>query len=91
MFGISKKILITTKRSEIFVIRRSQNKLIKSFCKDCEREVFMLTLDEAVDETGSSVRELIRLIDAGAVHSVETESGHLLVCRNSLKLDGEIG
>ncbi len=59
------------------------------FCKDCGREVFMLTLDEAVNETGSSVRELIRHIDKGAVHSMETESGHLFVCSNSIKCDGE--
>jgi len=45
----------------------------------------MLTLDEAVGFAAQHTRELIRRIDAGEVHALETGSGHLLVCRNSLE------
>jgi hypothetical protein len=81
----SKKIFITTKTSEIFIIRRGRRKLIHVFCPDCKREVEMLLLDEAVSFSAQNTRELIRRIDAGEIHALETGSGHLLVCQNSLE------
>lgn len=57
---------------------------ISGFCADCATEVKLLTLDEAVSFSAYRARELIRQIERGAVHVVETASGHLLVCRNSL-------
>ena len=83
----SKKIFITTKTSEIFIIRRGRRKLIRVFCHGCEREVEMLTFDEAVSFSAQNTRELIRRIDSGLVHSIETASGHLLVCKQSLEED----
>ncbi len=47
----------------------------------------MLSLDDAVDFSRLPVRELIRQTESGAVHAIETASGHLLVCQNSLKDD----
>ena len=80
----SKKIFITTKTSEIFIVRRGRGKGIRVFCRECRAEVEMLSLDEAVSISTQNTRELISRIDAGAVHSIETGSGHLLVCQNSL-------
>ena len=86
MAEISKKILITTKTSEIFIIRRGRRKAIRGVCPDCKKEVELLTLDEAVNYSGKHTGELIRYTDSGVVHSIETGNGHLLVCQNSLKI-----
>ena len=45
----------------------------------------MLTLDEAVSFSARNTREIICQIESGAVHSIETLSGHLIVCRKSLE------
>lgn len=80
-----KKILITTESQEVFILRMNENSNIRGFCADCEKEIRFLTLDEAVNFSALPTRELIRQVERGAVHSVETASGHLLICRNSLE------
>lgn len=81
----AKKIFITTREHEIFIVRRGAEKTLIGFCKDCQTEVEMLSLDCAVTLSGKGTRELIRQTESGAIHSIETESGHLLICRRSLK------
>ncbi len=44
----------------------------------------MLTADAAVTCSGRSSREIFRLIEAGLLHSVETDTGHVLICSVSL-------
>ncbi len=80
-----KKILITTTSHEIFVVRRRKEQTIRGFCPECQKEVEMRTLDEATSKTGISTRELFRLIENNLLHSIETTSGHLLICRSSLE------
>ncbi len=84
----SKKYLITAESHEIFVFRK--NKSARGFCAECETEVEMLTLDATTTQTGTPTRELLRLIENNLLHSFETESGHLLVCRNSLETRQEV-
>ena len=80
-----KKIFITTNEHEIFIVRRGAEKTLSGFCESCGEEVEMLTLDQAVAQSGTRTLEIIRQIESGAIHSTETENGHLLVCRRSLK------
>ena len=80
-----KKILITTTSHEILFARRLRNSLIERFCPECQEKVEMMTLDEATSKTGISTRETFRLIEDHQVHSIETTSGHLLICLNSLE------
>ncbi len=91
MMTNAKKILITTESHEIFIVRMNGKSHIRGFCPNCTFEVEILTLDEAVSFSAKHTRELIRQIETDAVHSIETTSGHLLVCQNSLKdfLKGE--
>lgn len=79
-----KKILITTESREIFIVRVKGKNVIQRFCPDCAAESEILTLDEAVSLSNVPMKKLIRLIETGAVHSLETESGHWLVCAASL-------
>lgn len=86
-----KKILITTESHERFIIRVNGASDISGFCPHCASQVRLLTFDEAVSFSARHARALIREIERDRVHSVETSSGHLLICRVSLKefLKGE--
>ncbi len=84
MVSKTKKYLITTESHEIFVVRRKGNRTIRGFCSECQTEVGLLTLDDVTTMTGKSMRELFGLIENGSIHSIETATGHLLVCLESL-------
>lgn len=79
----TKKYLITTETHEIFIVRNGRE-TIRGFCRECAAEVEMLNFDAAVTVSGKPAREVFGLIASGAFHSLETASGHLLICRNSL-------
>ena len=85
----SKKIVITTESREIVIVRRIAERGFQSYCGTCAAETEMLTLDQGVSCALTNTREMIRRIDEGRVHSLETPSGHLLICRNSLELIGD--
>lgn len=81
----AKKILITTTSREIFIVRHGGQKTLRGFCPNCEREVEMLTLDEAVRVSGQSSRAIVRRVEQGSLHFAETDDGHLLICAASLE------
>ena len=92
----AKKISIETEESETVVVRLIGKASLTAFCEKCGAEANMLDLDSAVNYSGQPARLLLREIDSGAVHSTETESGHLLICAASLpevesSSSGEIG
>jgi hypothetical protein len=80
----AKRILITTESSEIFIVRRVGKQAIHGFCEICAAVTEMVTLDQAVSFINQNTWNLIRLLESGAAHSIETADGHLLVCRTSL-------
>jgi hypothetical protein len=84
----AKRILITTECREIYIVRCVGNRAIRCYCETCAAETEMLTLDEAVIAANKTTRELIRRIESGAAHSIETASGYLLVCAASLLENG---
>ena len=79
-----KKISITEERREIYIVRMNRQNGVPGFCAECGAESEFFTLDEAVSFSGESTRRIICRVEAGAIHVLEAESGHLLVCRNSL-------
>lgn len=80
----ARRILITTESHEVFIVRFTGESDVRGFCPDCAAETQMLTFDESVIVLGESARRLIRHIESNAVHSIETASGHLLICAESL-------
>lgn len=80
----AKKILITTERHEFFIVHEKTGERIYRNCPSCGREAEMITLDEAVSLTNKPTRKLLGLIESAAVHAIDSVSGHILVCRNSL-------
>lgn len=80
----AKKILITTESHEVFILRTDHLDHAFGHCRDCGREVEILTLDRAVSVSGIRTGELVRLAEAKKIHSIETSMGHLLICKESL-------
>jgi hypothetical protein len=80
----TKKYLITTEKREVCIIRNGQHNLLNSFCDECGAITEMLNLDIATTQTGIRTREIFRLIEIGEIHSIETEKGLLIICKNSL-------
>ena len=85
MLPKTKKYLITTEKREVIVIHRgNHDKKISGFCAVCQTDVELLTLDAITTQTGKSTRVLFQLIENNLIHSIETGSGHLMICQNSL-------
>ncbi|MGH9881069.1 MAG: hypothetical protein ACRD6N_06495 [Pyrinomonadaceae bacterium] len=85
MAAKAKKLLITTEKHELFIVRTNSGVGINGFCPVCNHEVEMLTVDSVVTVTGVRTRELIARIADGEIHSIEAANGHLLVCKSSLR------
>lgn len=52
-------------------------------CGACAGE--MISINEAAATVGVVWREIVRLIETGAVHSTETSHGEIFLCAASLK------
>jgi len=66
-------------RTTVHIRRKSKI----AWCDRCAAEAVMLAPDEAAALLQTTAREIFRLTEAGEFHFLETESGALLVCRNS--------
>ena len=75
------KVRITTTRKRTVNLSISANRV---FCRDCNREVQVLTSRQAVELFGTSQPQLEGLLVAGSIHAVTSESEDVWSCRNSL-------
>lgn len=80
------KTVITVETFRRTVVRFPRREIF-AFCEGCRREVLMLAPDEARRFRQTTTREIFRLIEADKLHFLETESGALLICRESLEQD----
>ena len=81
-----KKITIVTFESqERMTIRKSSRSLVR-WCDRCDQEALMVTPAEAAAIGRSDTRAIFRGVEAGTIHFIESESGELLVCSNSIPL-----
>ena len=80
----SKKIHIRTVTVERYLIPGGPLKASVLFCTGCGVLTEMLTLDHASASTGVSMRDLFRLSENGPIHSAETDSGQIMICRESM-------
>jgi len=74
------KIVVETQR--LLVLRNGRGAVC--WCEGCGAAVRMLGLDEAAVVAECSQRELVRRVEAGALHLRESAGGRLLICLNSL-------
>lgn len=74
---------ITIETHEVLVIRR-RGSFPRTLCPDCGEQATMLTMDEATTVFSVSMRSLVRYVEAGDLHFVETPKGALFLCSESL-------
>ena len=82
----AKRILIECEMTETVRLRVIGRSVTRLYCPQCESIDEMLDLNTAADVSGLAARELIRIVEAGVLHSPESAAGHLLICRASLEL-----
>jgi hypothetical protein len=75
------KMKITTVRQQTIV---SAGEPLRLFCPICGREVEMLPVVQAIRVLGVDRQTLSNLVAASHVHSVQTVTGSLWVCKDSL-------
>lgn len=78
-----RRTAVTIELDQIMCVRRRSG-AVSGWCSGCEAEVVMLTPDEAASVTTARTRALYRLIDAGEIHFLETQTGLIRLCLPSL-------
>jgi hypothetical protein len=74
---MAKKTEITFEVEETFILKQG-GKIVTEFCSGCGADVDFVSPDILRMATGTSEREIFRLIETGAIHFVEAE--RLVVC-----------
>lgn len=83
---LRRQFVITAEKIETYTVRQEPPQAFQTYCEMCDPKVSCLTVDQTVTVTGLGARTIFRLIEAGEVHFLETEEGHLLLCPNSAAL-----
>jgi predicted DNA-binding transcriptional regulator AlpA len=83
---LRRQIVITAEKTETYTVRQEPPSFSPMYCEKCNQEVRCLTLDQTVKVTGLGARTIFRLVEAGVLHSDETDNDHLLLCPNSVAL-----
>ena len=73
-----------TIESERLLIIRSRQTSARGWCPSCDKQVKMITTDEAAQLSHISARLIYRLVEADELHFIETTDKRLLICVNSL-------
>ena len=79
-----RRLEVHVETHEITKISFKQNYSTNAFCRSCQSETVHLTVSEAALILNFSDSAIFRLAEARQIHSVETGSGLLLICGNSL-------
>jgi excisionase family DNA binding protein len=73
---------ITIETERVVIVRRRLT--VRVWCRSCDRQVTMVTVDEAARMAGVSSRTIYRWVEADQLHFNETAEGRLLICTDSL-------
>jgi hypothetical protein len=74
---MTQKTEITFEVEETFIVRHG-DRIATHFCPRCDEVIEMVSPDVISLVTGSSEREIFRLVETGAIYFVEAE--RLIVC-----------
>ena len=77
---------ITIETERVLIVRRQI--AIRAWCRSCDRQVAMVTVDEAARMAGVSSRTIYRWVEADRLHFTETTDGRLLICADSFPTIG---
>ena len=79
---MQKRVEVTIETERVVVVSRRGNAL--QWCTRCHRWIVPLALDEAALVAGVTSRALFQWVEAGIVHSQETNEGLLRICPQSI-------
>jgi hypothetical protein len=80
---VKRRTEITVETDEIIIIRQPR-RVLRAWCRECDRQVMMVTVDQATAITSKSSRAIFRMAEDGNIHFAETPEGFLLICLQSL-------
>lgn len=84
MTKAKRKKVITIETIQRTVIHQTSNNPLIIWCEFCQAKVEMTTPEVAANIQGIKVREIYRRIEKGELHFIETETGRVFICENSL-------
>ena len=71
--------------TEETVIIRATSRAVSAWCPKCPGQTRMIALEYAAALAGTSLRSILRSVEAGDLHFTETDHGaRLLICTDSL-------
>lgn len=79
-----KRLEVVWETHEIRTINFNQNRRAKVFCQSCRSDAPHLSVAETAALLQTTAREIYRLTEAGEIHYLETGSGSLMICGDSL-------
>jgi len=84
-----KRLEIVWETREITTISFNQNRRATVFCQSCSAETLHLTVSEAASILKFSEFAIFRFVETNQIHSIETGSGSLLICGDSLSIENK--
>jgi len=78
-----RRIEITVETEQV-TMGRGETENGAAWCAMCCAHVLMIGVEQAARMARSSVRQLVRRVDAGELHCLEPPDGRLLICLASL-------
>jgi len=81
---------LTIETEDNVVLRGGGRRAIRMWCPDCLCEVEMVTVEEAAEIAGVSLRTIYSHVEAGAIHFFD-DSGHTFVCAQTLSRRAGVG
>jgi hypothetical protein len=80
--GGKRRTVITIESHQLTVVRT--RRAIEKWCKECGKELPMLTPEAAAALAGVSPQAIYRSVESGELHFIDTRDGALLICSGSL-------
>ncbi len=75
------KLTITSTRRRTVTL---PGEMLSAYCHSCGREAEIVSKAQAMRMLGTEEENFDTLANAGQVHTLQTVTGHLLVCKDSL-------
>ena len=82
---MKKRVTIISVERERIVEIRLRGQANEGWCEHCHTRTRMLTPEELSVIAGFGSTRVLRLVEAGRLHSIRTREGLLFVCLNSLQ------
>jgi hypothetical protein len=77
-----KTTTIVSETHELIIVRRLRGSSTSAWCPQCQRDVEMLSPEQAARASGATTLSVYRRAEAGEIHFLETAEGALLICPN---------